>query len=961
MTVDPLIGFQTETLRFESLLGKGAMGAVYKGTQIALDRPVAIKVIAPHLASDQAYRERFSREAQTLGKVLHPNVIACHDIGPCIGPGGEQLFVMVLEFVDGWSLGSLLKEKRLTVRQVLELHRQAAEGLQAAHQLGIVHRDIKPDNIMVNRQGQAKLADFGLAKADDSAGLTQTGALMGSPSYMSPEACRGESPQASSDLYSLGCSLFFAISGTTPYSATSALQAIQQHVNAPVPLLSSRRADLAPLDQLLTRCLAKQAQDRPHSASEMAAAIRACIGLFAPEVAVGGGSMPVSQTVAGSPTMMSGQRATLTLATQSPQQTSATLPAASGDAIPAALPARRRAPLLIAGGVVAAAVLALVIVGHHPPDKSTAPHGTATAPVATPVATPVASPAGNGPAPNDDKLKLMAQELEATRNTLKSAHQDVEKSLNAIAEEVAKGRLLAAEIALRAVPASGDDLVARKKQVQDQLDAAWKDKGIAITADLDRADKAMENKNLIEVGQILHEINALGREIDHFADLVERKITLNNQFKAASLAASAGKPPVTPSPVTAPAVGDAANHGAVSLLLLDASPGASVTVPPGNPNIPFFLPQLLPTTQIAGEARIAWSAYDRGDQREAIRLALPATTSTHNGLLLLLCDGYGLSSGRELRIERLNGERVLATQTVKLSGKDWELVTLPLAGEAGRILRLSVPITPILEGGQKQGEHITLARAAFSVGGMPAFADLEVVPGTLCRFLIQRLVQLGASQKDGFFRDMELSNLHLGGHLDPKSFRLAVPGMWNARKADSAKLLRRLSDSLERATSTPLSAVEAETHVIPYPNTGSLKNAFDSASDHSTQLLFLVLPGDELPKTAVGDLARLCADLVQRSTIPVLIISPTPGTPVSASLRDAWAGYMRQLFELQPGLPSLDLSAVARFYQLNHLTRAGGLDTFDLQLDGLEAGIHDLASRILNHLNSRPNRPLPKR
>ena len=194
MPDDPLIGFQTDTLRFESLLGKGAMGAVYKGTQLALDRMVAIKVIAPHLANDKAYRERFSREAQTLGKVLHPNVIACHDIGPCIGPSGEQLFVMVLEFVDGWSLGSLLKQRKLSIRQVLELHRQAAEGLQAAHNLGIVHRDIKPDNIMVTKQGQAKLADFGLAKADDSAGLTQTGALMGSPSYMSPKPAVANHP-----------------------------------------------------------------------------------------------------------------------------------------------------------------------------------------------------------------------------------------------------------------------------------------------------------------------------------------------------------------------------------------------------------------------------------------------------------------------------------------------------------------------------------------------------------------------------------------------------------------------------------------------------------------------------------------------------------------------------------------------------------------------------------------------
>jgi hypothetical protein len=961
MPVDPLIGFQTDTLRFETLLGKGAMGAVYKGTQLALDRPVAIKVIAPHLASDQAYRERFSREGQTLGKVLHSNVIACHDIGPCNGPSGEPLFVMVLEFVDGWSLGSLLKEKRLTVRQVLELHRQAAEGLQAAHQLGIVHRDVKPDNIMVTRQGQAKLADFGLAKADDSAGLTQTGALMGSPSYMSPEACRGEPPQPSSDLYSLGCSLFFALSGTTPFSATSALQAIQQHVNAPVPLLSSRRADLAPLDDLLVRCLAKLPEDRPQDASAMAAAIRACIGLFAPEVAVGGGSMPVSQTVAASPTLMSGQRATLTLGTQPAHQTSATLPvtagaatmgtAAAAGAASAPAPGRKRWPLLLAAGLVAAIVIALAARGGHAQAKA----GTVVP--ALPV---VAVQAGPGAAtPNDDKLKTIEQELEQAKNTLKSTHQDIEKTLNGISDEITRGKLPSAEIALKAVPANGDDLVARKKQVQDQLDAAWKDKGVEISADLDRADKAFEAKNMIETGQLLRELDHLGREVDHFADLLERKNTLASQYKAANLAATAklanGASPTAIQPAQ-PDTGSP-GRGAVTLLGPDTKVSAQSPIP-GNPFMPFFHPQLLPTTQLAGEPRTLQSVPDL-EQRQSIRLALPATASTHNGLLLLLCDGYGQDLGRELRIERLNGDRVLASQTVKLSGHDWELVQVPLEGDPGKTLRLSVPATLNPE----KGERLSLARAAFSVGSMPAFADLDVVPGTLERFLsTSRLLrEAGTPLKEGFFENMAHSHIHRIGSLDAKSFRLAFPGLWNNRKADESKLLRRLSESLARALGTPPGVVEANPNQISYPNTGSFKNAFDLASDSLTQILFLVLPGDEVPKTSASDLARACADLVQHGTLPVLIISPTPGTAVTPTLRDGWTGYLTTFYGLQPGMPTLDLSAEARFYQTYKIAHAGGLDSFDLQLDGLEAGIHDLVNRIVFHLNARgPNRILRK-
>ena len=288
MPDDPLIGFDADGLRFESLLGRGAMGAVYKGTQVGLNRIVAIKVIAPHLAEDPNYLERFLREGHTLGRLRHPHVIACHDIVRTKGPHGNALVLIALEFVDGWSLGKLLKKKhRLTARQVIELHRQAAEGLSAAHQLGIIHRDVKPDNIMVTRNGQAKLADFGLAMGDESAMLTQTGAIMGSPSYMAPEACRGEPPAPSADCYSLGCSLFHSLTGVTPYRATSAVHALHQHIHAPIPLISSRRPDLAAIDGLMTKLLAKNAEDRYCDASEVASVLKSAITNIAPDAPAG--------------------------------------------------------------------------------------------------------------------------------------------------------------------------------------------------------------------------------------------------------------------------------------------------------------------------------------------------------------------------------------------------------------------------------------------------------------------------------------------------------------------------------------------------------------------------------------------------------------------------------------------------------------------------------------------------
>ncbi|MBN8526171.1 MAG: serine/threonine protein kinase, partial [Planctomycetes bacterium] len=265
--VDPLLGFATDSLRFDALLGRGGMGAVYRGEQLRLARPVAIKVIKPDLASDPGYRERFTREAQTMGRLVHPHVIACHDFGPIHGPDGGELLVMVMEFVSGDSLGRLATLRRLPIRDVLRWYAQAAEALTAAHRLGIIHRDIKPDNIMVTVDGVAKLADFGLARAADSIQVTQTGAIIGSPAYMSPEASLGHDPSPASDVYGLGCSLFHTLAGRPPFHATSTLHVLQQHAASPPPRFSAARADLALLDDLFARCLAKTQAERPTPAA----------------------------------------------------------------------------------------------------------------------------------------------------------------------------------------------------------------------------------------------------------------------------------------------------------------------------------------------------------------------------------------------------------------------------------------------------------------------------------------------------------------------------------------------------------------------------------------------------------------------------------------------------------------------------------------------------------------------
>ncbi|MBA3938863.1 MAG: serine/threonine protein kinase, partial [Planctomycetes bacterium] len=284
---DPFIGFANGQLRFDAPLGRGAMGAVYRGRQLGLDRQVAIKIIAPHLADDELYLERFRREAQALGRQVHPHIITCHDVGPYPGPDGRAVIAMVLEYVDGASLGTLLRQGRMRVRAVLELHAQAALGLAAAHRLGIVHRDVKPDNIMVTRDGVAKLADFGLARADGLAGVTTSGTMMGSPAYMSPEACRGEVVTARGDLYSLGCSLFHALTGKPPYDTTNTFAAIRHHTASAVPDLCERRPDLHALGPALKHLLAKLPQDRPAGGREVAEMLRALAATLPPELLAG--------------------------------------------------------------------------------------------------------------------------------------------------------------------------------------------------------------------------------------------------------------------------------------------------------------------------------------------------------------------------------------------------------------------------------------------------------------------------------------------------------------------------------------------------------------------------------------------------------------------------------------------------------------------------------------------------
>lgn len=196
-------------------LGAGGMAAVYRAHEAALDRVVALKVIHPHLAQQPEIVARFEREARAAAQLTHPNIVQIYMVGE---EGDLPFFSM--EYVNGKTLQSVIEtEGFLTARRAVPILRQAAEALAAAHEAGIVHRDIKPSNILLDSAGRVKVTDFGIAQVATESRLTQTGMLLGTPGYISPEQCLGEPLDARTDIYALGVTMYETLAGHMPFQA----------------------------------------------------------------------------------------------------------------------------------------------------------------------------------------------------------------------------------------------------------------------------------------------------------------------------------------------------------------------------------------------------------------------------------------------------------------------------------------------------------------------------------------------------------------------------------------------------------------------------------------------------------------------------------------------------------------------------------------------------------------------
>jgi serine/threonine-protein kinase len=261
--------------RLVAELGRGAMGVVYKAEDPLLNRTVAIKtiILMDEPAARAEYEARFFQEAKAAGGLNHPNLITIHDVGR----EGDVAY-MAMELLEGTELRELLIRGRLPLASALEVVAQVADGLAYAHEHGVVHRDIKPGNIMIMRDGRAKIMDFGIARVRASDIKTQTGALLGSPKYMSPEQVASQPADFRSDIFSLGVVLHEVAAGGPPFSAPTVTQLMQKIATAvPPPPSASNPAVPAMLDLIVAKALEKQPGARYQSAAELAKDLRACV------------------------------------------------------------------------------------------------------------------------------------------------------------------------------------------------------------------------------------------------------------------------------------------------------------------------------------------------------------------------------------------------------------------------------------------------------------------------------------------------------------------------------------------------------------------------------------------------------------------------------------------------------------------------------------------------------------
>ncbi|MEO0605498.1 MAG: serine/threonine-protein kinase, partial [Myxococcota bacterium] len=274
--VNPPPAVDVDRYEVDGVVGRGGMGTVYRARQVGLNRTVALKILHSQPHSDDAadFDKRFRREAETLAKFDHPNIVRIHDFGTT---RSGRLF-LVMELVEGPRLSDLVKDVPMPAGELLPLILQVCQGLRYAHERGAVHRDLKPGNLLVKEhpggRRQIKIVDFGLVKlVDEEQTITREGLILGSPHYMAPEQLRGDTVDHRVDIYALGALLFRCLSGRYPFQRKNLAATMMGHLNEAVPRLSEAAPQVElpeGLEDLIARCMQKSPEDRFQTVDEVA-------------------------------------------------------------------------------------------------------------------------------------------------------------------------------------------------------------------------------------------------------------------------------------------------------------------------------------------------------------------------------------------------------------------------------------------------------------------------------------------------------------------------------------------------------------------------------------------------------------------------------------------------------------------------------------------------------------------
>ena len=274
VTAEPKQGDSVGRWRLGDMLGEGGMGRVYRAVD-STGSEAALKIVKADLARDDTFRRRFDREAKVAQRVDHPHVVPVIESGEVDG-----LPYLAQVYIDGGSLEDRIKrERHLPLAETVRICTAVASGLDALHEKGLIHRDVKPANILLAEDGTPFICDFGLAKDRDASVLTQAGQALGSMDYMSPEQIRGEEVSAQSDVYALGCVMFECLAGSPPFADRQGMRILWAHLQEPPPDPLAERDDVpADVGWALTRALEKEPEQRPPTATAYAGMVRIAAG-----------------------------------------------------------------------------------------------------------------------------------------------------------------------------------------------------------------------------------------------------------------------------------------------------------------------------------------------------------------------------------------------------------------------------------------------------------------------------------------------------------------------------------------------------------------------------------------------------------------------------------------------------------------------------------------------------------